>query len=211
MLNKRALSKQSGVTLLELMLSLLISSMVLASFMVTSKGFNATSNNFQKDLRSQLGIHSFIEQLNTHANQAGYQPPDSLFIAGIKTTNPFYLNGTVSNPDVKVDVTSLQFIFDSSAIKREYALYSVVPNVRKSQTEKKIVISRYNMDTSGVTAWILNPQQDILVGVKDFKCSFHNIAGTPRALDCYLSVYQDFAPSTTTIDYEFTLATSQSF
>lgn len=206
MSSKQTFQKQKGVTLIELMLSLLISSMVLASFMLTSKGFNATSLNFQKDIRTQLSIRSFIELINTHANQAGYQPPDSLITAGIKTTNPFYLNGTASNPGVEVDVTNLQFVFDSNAASREYVSYAVVPNIRKARTEKKIVITHSN--TAG---WVLNPQQDALVGVKDFKCSFRNIAGTPRALDCYLSVYQDFAPSTTTIDYVFTLATTQSF
>lgn len=206
MSSKQTFLKQKGVTLIELMLSLLISSMVLASFMLTSKGFNETSLNFQKDIRTQLSIRSFIELINSHANQAGYQPPDSLITAGIKTTNPFYLNGTASNPGVQVDVTNLQFVFDSSATSREYASYSVVPNIRKSRTEKKIVITHSN-----TTGWVLNPQQDVLVGVKDFKCSFRNIAGTPRALDCYLSVYQDFAPSVTTIDYAFTLATTQSF
>lgn len=206
MLSKQALLKQKGVTLLELMLSLLISSMVLGAFMMTSKGFNETLLGFQKDIRTQLSIRSFVEQLNTHANQAGYQPPDSLITAGIKTTNPFYLNNTSSNPDVLVDVTTVQFVSDSSATKREYVTYRVLPNIRKSRAEKKIVITQYN--TAG---WILNPEQDILVGVKDFKCSFRNISGTPRALDCYLSVYQDFAPNVTTIDYAFTLATTQSF
>lgn len=206
MLSKQTLFKQRGVTLLELMLSLLISSMVLAAFMMTSKGFTETSLSFQKDIRTQLSIRSFIEQINTHANQAGYQPPDSIITAGIKTTNPFYLNNTSSNPGVLVDVSNLQFVFDSSTTKREYATYRVLPNIRKSRTEKKIVITQYN-----TTGWILNPEQDVLVGVKDFKCSFRNIGGTPRALDCYLSVYQDFAPNINTIDYAFTLATTQSF
>lgn len=204
-------SQQLGVTLLELMLSLLISSMVLASFLLVSKGFSATATDFQKDIRTQLGIRSFMELINSHASQAGYSPPDTLFTVGIKTLNPFYLNGSSSNPGVQVDVASLKFVFDSSVSAREFTQYDVVANTRKGRAEKKVVLTHYYTNPSGVNTTVLATPQDVLMGVKDFKCSFRAIGGTPRALDCFLSVYKDFDPSVVTLDYEFTLATTQSF
>ena len=217
-MSSNAIFKQlkEGLTLVELMLALLISSIVMASFMLVSKGFNSVSTDLQQDMRSQLGIRSFIELLNLHASQSGYQPADTSFATGIKTLNPFYLNGTATNPGVLSDVATLQFIFDSSTTTRDYALYGVQTNVRKGRTEKKVVLTHYYKNTSNATVAILGSASpmvtvDVLLGVKDFKCSFRAILGTPRALDCYLSVYKDFAPSTATLDYEFTLATTQSF
>lgn len=205
-----------GLTLVELMLALLISSIVLAAFMLVSKGFNTVSTDFRQDIKTQLEMRSFIELLNTHSSQAGYQPPDTLFATGIKSLNPFYLNGSAANPGVTVNVATLQFIFDSSNALRDFVIYTVQPNVRKGRTEKKVVMTHHYVNPSNSIFPVLNnaitgPPVDALVGVKDFQCSFRSIAGTPRALDCYLSVYKDLAPSTATLDYAFTLATTQSY
>ena len=198
------------------MLSMLISSIVLASFMLVSKGFNLTSKEFQQDIRGQIGIRSFIELISMHASQAGYQPPDSTFATGIKSMLPFLLNGSSTTPGVQADVSSIRFVFDTGTNLRDYALYAVQPNVRNGRTEKKIVLNHYYLNTSNTVFSVLgnnnaNTAVDVLLSVKDFKCSFRNISGTPRALDCYLSVYKDLPPNTATLDYEFTLATTQSF
>jgi len=111
--------KMKGVTLLELMLSLLISSIVLAALFLSSKGIQSTSNDLQKDMRIQFAIRSFIEMLNTHANQAGYQPPDSVADSIVNNSDPFPMELTGAN--------NLKFVYDSDANTRQYAIYSKVP------------------------------------------------------------------------------------
>lgn len=203
MSNKPNLMNIRGVTLIELMLSLLISSVVLAALFLASKGIQSTSNDMQKDMRTQLAIRSFIEMLSTHASQSGYQPPDSVADAIVNASDPFPMELNGAN--------NLKFVFDTNSSTRHYAIYSLLSNVVNGRSEFKIVLRRYKVSYPGKVATEIFTAEDVLRGVKSFSCSSRTSAAMPRALDCVLKVYKDFSLNSPIIEYEFSLSTVQTF
>ncbi len=201
MLNKKPLS--SGLSLIELMLSLAITSIVMAAFVLFSKTYSSTANELSQDIRIQLQIRSFVERVNYYATHAGFSPLNSTLPA-IKSTNPILMSPFVS-PGTRVSVSSLQFVYDFDASNREHAIYEVEQYVRKGRTEKRIVLTRMRNNSPWLT------DQVVLMGIRDFQCANRVVAGANRALDCYLSVHRNFPPDNETLDYEFTLGTNQTY
>jgi hypothetical protein len=199
MLNNRRIS--SGLSLIELMLSLAITSIVMAAFVLFSKTYSSTASDLSQDIRVQLQIRSFVERLSYYASHAGYSPLDSS-LPGIKDSNPIFispLSGT------KESVTSLRFVYDFDKNNREIALYGVEADVRKGRTEKRVILTRLKNNA----AWMTD--QVVLEGVKEFKCASRTVLGGTRAFECFLSVYRDFAPDNETLDYEVTIGTNQTY
>ncbi len=199
MLNKKTLA--SGLSLIELMLSLAITSIVMAAFVLFSKTYSSTAVDLSQDIRVQLQIRSFVERIHYYATHAGFSPLDST-LPPIKASNPILMS-PLATPGVRVAVTNLQFVYDFDKTNREHAIYEVETYVRRGRTEKRIILTRMRNNVP----WLVD--QVVLMGVRDFQCANRLILGTNRALDCYLSVYRDFAPDNETLDYEFTLGTNQ--
>lgn len=201
MLNNRRIS--AGLSLIELMLSLAITSIVMAAFVLFSKTYSSTASALSQDIRVQLQIRSFVERLSYYASHAGYSPLDST-LPGIKSSNPIVMSPSAV-AGTPVNVISLQFIYDFDKNNREIALYEVEADVRKGRTEKRVILTRMKNNVPWMT------DQVVLEGVKEFKCASRTVLASTRAFECTLSVYRDFAPDNETLDYEFTIGTSQTY
>jgi prepilin-type N-terminal cleavage/methylation domain-containing protein len=204
MLNNRQFAE--GLTLVELLITLVISSIVMASFILFSKSFFFTTDTFVKDISTHLYMRSLLEQINFHGSQAGFSPIDTVMSNSIQaeTREPIWLDASSSTGTVN----AIQFTYDTSASRREYALYEVKDLMRKDRTEKAIYITRTYKQ--GAVNMIMS-QQLLLAGVKEFVCNKRVTLGYVRALDCALEVYKKLSPETDSIRYEFTVASPQSF
>ncbi len=201
MLSKQKIS--AGLSLIELMLSLAITSIVMAAFVLFSKTYSSTASDLSQDIRVQLQMRSFVERLSYYASHAGYSPLDSTLPA-IKSSNPILMSPLVG-VGTKVNVISLQFVYDFDKSNRETAFYEVETYVRKGRTEKRIILTRMKNNAPWMT------DQVVLMGVKDFMCANRAVLANNRAFECFLSVYRDFAPDNETLDYEFTIGTNQNY
>ena len=206
MSNNQYSSFRQGLTLIELLIALIISSIVMASFMLFSKSFFYTSDSFIKDISTHLYMRSFFEQINFHASQAGFSPVNTVMSNSMQAEirEPIWLNAD----DSIGNVTAIQFTYDTSTNRREYALYEVRDLIRQGRTEKAIYITRTYKQ--GAVNLIMS-QQLLLAGVKEFICKSRVNLGYVRALDCALEVYKKISPEAESIRYEFTISSPQSF
>jgi type II secretory pathway pseudopilin PulG len=197
---------QSGMTFLELLLSLLITSIVMASFLLFSKSFMFSTDEFKGDIYAQLVVRSLIDQLQFHSSQAGFSPIDSQLGNSItaEIRPPIWFNPA----DAQNDVSAIQFTFDTSNLRRDYALYEVLSLPRNGRAESGIYLTRSYKTSSSVTMFT---QQLVIAGVKSFICTPSVVTGFTRLLNCSLEVYKTVAPNTDYMHYDFTLATAQNF
>jgi prepilin-type N-terminal cleavage/methylation domain-containing protein len=206
MSNNPRLNLSQGLTLVELLIALLISSIVMASFVLFGKSFFFTTDTFIKDISTHLYMRSFLEQINFHASQAGFSPVDTVMSNSIQAEvrEPIWID--TSGPSGGVN--AIQFTYDTSTTRREYALYEIKDLTRKGRAEKAIYITRTYKQ--GAVNMIMS-QQLILAGVKQFNCSKRVTLGYVRALDCALDVYKKFSPETDSVRYEFSISSPQSY
>ena len=206
MSSKSAQTVSKGLTLLELMLALLITSIVMAAFLLFSKSFSFTSEEFKKDMVSQLTVRSFVDQLQFHASQAGFSPMDSQLAKSItaETREPLWFSAA----DSQNHVSALQMTYDASTSRRDYALYQVLPLTRADRAEQAVYLTR-SYYTTGTNP--LLTQQLVLAGVKEFICVPTTISGWVRSLACTLEVYKALSPNQDTVRYAFTIGTAQYF
>jgi hypothetical protein len=213
MSNKRGFD-QSGLTIIELMLGLLITSMVMATFMVITRNYSNSANEFRGSAKLNLSIRSFSDHLNLHASSAGFSPIDSS-LSSIVSERPFSLNGSLLAVGTRSgsysDVISLNFAYDSDKNTREYAFYEVVNRTKKGRAQKQITLTRrFKVGPAAQTTMFQG--QLVLDDVLSFRCNQRLVGSTPRAMDCQLVVYVEDAPSTLkTLTHEFTIATLQTY
>ena len=213
MSNKRGFD-QSGLTIIELMLGLLITSMVMATFMVITRNYSNSANEFRGSTKLNLSIRSFSDHLNLHASSAGFSPIDSA-LPSIVSECPFSLNKLPTDPcDRSVaysNVTFINFAYDSDKDVREYALYEVLDKPKKGRSQKQITLTRrFKVGPAAQTTMFQG--QLVLDDVLSFRCNQRLVGSTPRAMDCQLVVYVEDAPSTLkTLTHEFTIATLQTY
>ena len=204
---------QSGLTIIELMLGLLISSMVMATFMVVTRNYSNSANDFRGTSKLNLSIRSFSDHLNLHASSAGFSPIDSA-LPSIVSERPFSLNGLTTavgdRSGAYSDVISLNFAYDSDKNTREYAFYQVENRTKKGRAQKQVTLTRRYL--TGATLRDMFQTQIVLDDVLSFRCNQRLVGSTPRAMDCQLVIYSEDAPSTLkTLTHEFTIATLQTY
>jgi len=212
-MSNKLLLDQEGLTIIELMLGLLISSMVMATFMVVTRNYSNSANEFRGSTKINLSIRSFADHLNLHASSAGFSPINSA-LPSIVSERPFSLNGsllTVGTRSGSYDpVTSLNFAYDSDRNTREYAFYEVVNRTKKGRAQKQITLTRrFKVGLAAQTTMFQG--QPVLDDVLSFRCNQRLVGITPRAMDCQLVVYSEDPPSLKTLTHEFTIATLQTY
>lgn len=204
---------QKGLTIIELMLGLLISSMVMATFMVVTKNYSNSANVFRNASKLSLSIRSFSDHLNLHASSAGFSPIGSS-LSPIVSAKPFSLNQLITpvgnRSGIYSDVTTLSFVYDSNTSTREYALYEVATRSKKGRNQKYLTLTRRYLE-SGITLKDMFQKQIVLDDVQSFRCNQRLVGATPRAMDCQLVVFTEDPPSIRTLTHDFTIATLQTY
>lgn len=214
-MSNKLLTDQGGLTIIELMLGLLISSMVMATFMVVTRNYSNSANDFRDAYKLNLSIRSFSDHLNLHASSAGFSPfsPINSSLPSIVSERPFSLNGTTDAVGHRFgdfsDVDFLNFVYDSDRLTREYAIYEVVSRPKKGRSQMHITLTRrYKTGTALIEMF---QRQIVLDDVQSFRCNQRLVGSTPRAMDCQLVVFSEDPPRTQTLTHEFTIATLQTY
>jgi type II secretory pathway pseudopilin PulG len=197
------LSKSSlGMTLVELITALLISSILISSVFFLTKMYKQNTNQLKQEIDTQLYVSNFINGITTDIASAGYQPIDSQLTISI-------LEKEGSGKDKVIDVTYKQgytvdkitMRYDISPTTRTIVEYSLV-DFKRSNTrpdEKAILKKKTNHgDTSKGNFYSVDVVKDALYipGVKDFQCrqSINPEPSHPnaavRGLNCTLTIYK---------------------
>lgn len=204
--------RQAGLTIIELMLGLTISSLVMASLMVITKNYSDSADELKNESKVALNVKSFFDHLNLHASSAGFSPIDSSLPKIIFDT-PFSLNNLTTAVGNRagsyVDVNSLKFVYDSDKNTREYALYRVAARTKAGRNQKYITLTRSYKVGSSMRYMFQN--QILLDDVSSFRCGQRVISGAPKALDCELVTFSEDAPLASTLTYEFTVTNLQTY
>lgn len=212
-------SNQCGLTIVELMLGLLISSLVMATFMVVTRNYANSANDFRGASKLNLSLRSFSDHLNLHASSAGFSHFDSLFSPPFDPVNRFSLNESASLPfgnrtGTYPRVFSLKFAYDSDKNKRQFAHYQVEQAPKKGRNQNRIMLTRrFEEYFSGrVEQTVMFQRQIVLDDVDSFTCIQSLVGTTAKAMHCRLVIFTEDAPDASkTLTYEFTIATLQTF
>ncbi len=203
---------QTGMSIMELMLGLVISSLVIASLMVVTKNYSDSADEFRADSKLALSVKSFFDHLNLHASSAGFSPIDSA-LTKIVSDTPFSLNNLTvaigNRAGSYADVNSLRFVYDSDKNTREYATYLVSTRTKAGRNQKYVTLTRSYKVGSVMRNMFVN--QILLDDVSSFRCSQRVIRGAPRAIDCQLVTFSGDAPIVSTHSYEFTVTNTQTY
>jgi type II secretory pathway pseudopilin PulG len=197
-------SKSSlGMTLVELITSLLISSILISSVFFLTKMYKQNTNQLKQEIDTQLYVSNFINVFTTDIASAGYQPIDSQLTVSI-------LEKEGNGKDKVIDVTYKQgytvdkitIRYDIGTVTRTKVEYSLIDFKRSNArpNEKAIIKSKENHNdiTKGVqfnSIGVIN-NEIILAGVEDFQCR-QSINPEPthpnaavRGLNCTLTIYK---------------------
>jgi len=212
-------SNQSGLTIVELMLGLLISSLVMATFMVVTRNYANSADDFRGASKLSLSIRSFSDHLNLHASSAGLSHFGSQYLPPVDPVRRFSLNDNTSSPSGNwtgpyARVFSLKFAYDSDKSTRQFAHYQVESDSKKGRSQNRIMLTRRfeEYDGSIVTQTMMFQRQIVLDDVDSFTCIQRLVGNTAKAMDCRLVIFTEDAPDASkTLTYEFTIATLQTF
>jgi len=197
------LSKSSlGMTLVELITALLISSILISSVFFLTKMYKQNTNQLKQEIDTELYVSNFINGITTDIASAGYQPIDSQLTISI-------LEKEGIGKDKVIDVTYKQgytvdkitMRYDISPTTRTIVEYSLVDFKRSNARpdEKAILKKKTNHgDTSKGNFYSVDVVKDALYipGVKDFQCrpSINPEPSHPnaavRGLSCSLTIYK---------------------
>ena len=213
--------QQRGMTLVELITAMFISSILISSVFFILKSYKQNSNQLKQEIDTQFLTTNFISIFTNEVASAGFQPIDSYLQTSIFTPE-------LSNPAQVINVTfsqnysisSITIRYDVSQAARQIITYRVA-NINRSAlrpNEKVIYKSKtlYSFYPSNrYTSSTVFTDQIALAGVEDFEC-IPSINPTPinanasvRGLSCILSMYTSVegrianAAATNTRTYQF--------
>jgi prepilin-type N-terminal cleavage/methylation domain-containing protein len=192
---------QAGMTMVELIAAMLISSILISSVYFLLKSFKQNSNQIKQEIDTQILTTNFISVFSNEIASAGYQPIDSLLQTSIFTPE-------VSNPAQVVNVTfsqnysinTITVRYDVSRTTRQVITYRIGTLNRSSLRPNEKVIYKSKMQYSNYplnrfqSTSVFN-DQIALSGIEDFECipsinpSPVNANGSIRGLNCILSMY----------------------
>jgi prepilin-type N-terminal cleavage/methylation domain-containing protein len=199
-------------TLLELMLSLVIISILMASLVFFSKAFMTTATSFSKNIYADLSIRSFIDKFSHDMSQAGFTPVGSILVPTLtaETGNSaiFIANNSDGNVSIiRISYDSYNYAMLNNLNRRNYITYSMQPMDGRASFANGIYVDRaYRTSTSGTATAPLkdfSSKQLALSLVKKFTCVEKKISGLTKGLNCQLEVYSDLNVNSQLLTYDF--------
>jgi prepilin-type N-terminal cleavage/methylation domain-containing protein len=192
--------EEKGFTLLEMLTSILISSILVAAVFFLVRSYRSNTEQVKNEIDTQLFVNNFISVLMNEVEAAGHQPIDSLLPTSIFTQEG------INKPNV-IDVTfssgrsvlSLSVRYDISPTTRQVIRYDVKDFPRNSTrpSEKAIYKTKINYGdlTSGSPYIYVVTDELVLANVEDFECeaSIHpspiSTSASIRGLACSLKMF----------------------
>lgn len=192
--------QQRGMTLVELITAMFISSILISSVYFLLKSFKQNSNQLKQEIDTQILTTNFISIFSNEVASAGYQPIDSYLQTSIFTPE-------VSNPAQVINVafsqnysiSSITMRYDVNQTTRQVVTYRVnTLNRSPLRPNEKVIYKtkmQYSTYPSNFQSVSVFQDQIALAGVEDFEC-IPSINPTPvngnasiRGLSCILSMY----------------------
>lgn len=201
-MTKKIINKQKGMTLVELLTAMLISSILISSVYFLLKSFRQNSNQLKNEIDTQVYTTNFISIFTSEIASAGYQPIDSYLQTSIFTpefSNPSQVINIIF--DQNYSVKSITIRYDVNQFARQIIKYEVKKNINRTPlipNEKAIYKTKtlYSYYPSNrLTSSTVFSDQIALAGVEDFECvpstnpTPVNINASIRGLNCSLSMF----------------------
>jgi len=180
------------MTLIELMISVLIATLLIASIFVLVKSFKGTSITVRTEVDVEANVTNFIDAFADEVGSSGNQPADtsltSIYLAG-KVLDFTYSSGS--------NVSNIKITTDLDLTTRQIVTYSIAALVRAPEHPNEKSIYKTKQLTNNITTTTVYSNQMMLAGVDSFTC-VESINVSPvssnaatRGVECVLTVYGD--------------------
>lgn len=175
-----------GFTLVELVISVFIASLMIASIVILVKSYKNMANDVKQDVVSEGDVVAFIDNFTEDIASSGNQPIDTLIPS-------IYLSGPVIDTTYSgAEVSQIKITTDLNALTRQVITYRVVslPRFADSPNEKAVLKSK--VLTNGVATEQVYVDELALANVSSFSCTNSinpspvNANATIRGLNCTL-------------------------
>lgn len=204
----KSYKKNHGYTLIELLVTIVIASILIAAIFVLIKSYRQMSTQIRSDIDTEFYVTKFIDNFSEEIASSGYQPIDttlsSIYLGGKVIDFTYSSNQNVSNVSMTTDLntTTRQTIY--------YSIKAMSPPRAKSYiNELGIYKSKTLFNTTSISTPVYQNSL-MLAGVKSFQCeeSFNlspvNLNAATRGVSCTLimNAYLNLAtPSTKTYTF----------
>ncbi len=181
--------KQFGFTLVELVISVFIASLMIASIVILVKSYKNMSNDVKTDVISEGEVVSFIDIFTEDIGSSGHQPIDSLipsiYLSG-KVIDTVYSNGS--------SVDQIKITTDLSPSTRQILTYKVINLPRFSDNPSEKAILKTKILGNGSSSETIFVDEIALANVSSFDCTNSinlspvNVNADVRGLNCTLVI-----------------------
>lgn len=181
-MNKKIQSQ--GFTLIELVVSVFIASLMIASIAILVKSYKNMSNDVKVDLVAEGDAVNFIDIFSEDIASSGHQPIDSQMAS-------IYLSGPVIDTTV---VGVIKITTDLTPTLRQVITYKMLSFPRFAENPNEKAIFKSKQLTNGNVIDLVYSDELVLANVSSFNCT-NSINPTPvnanasiRGLNCTLVV-----------------------
>jgi prepilin-type N-terminal cleavage/methylation domain-containing protein len=201
---KQTIPQQTAFSLIELMITLIVASILVASLVSLSKSFSSSSAMFTDELAQRRNLLNFSSQLVHDISQAGFVPLDSSLPAVSEPSLSVIFDGAPPPPGGLAVVRSIAIRYDISSLHREFVSYEIRPldcpegATCPGASFMKAVFVRRQIQVGAGAPIDIHPDavyQLALASVESLRCGEIRQAGALRGLDCEVRRYAEFNPS----------------
>ena len=201
---RQTIPQPTGFSLIELMITLIVASILVASLVSLSKSFSSSSAMFSDELAQRRNFLNFSSQFVHDINQAGFVPLDSGLPAVSSPSLSVIFDGASPPPGSLALVRSISIRYDLSGSHREFVTYEMRPldcpagATCPGSSFMKAVFVRRQIQVGAGAPIDIHPDavyQLALGSVESLRCGEIRQAGILRGLDCEIRKYAEFDPS----------------
>lgn len=200
---RRFVRLNRAFSLIELMVTLIIAAVLVASLVAVSKSFSSSSTAFSDELAQRQKLTNFASQFVHDVSQSGFVPIDDQ-IKGPGPGLSVVFDGASPPSGMPQDVRSITIRYNLSGVARKTVTYEVRPldcpvgvNCIGTNFMKAIFVrrqvERLNLGTVDVHPGV--PFQLSLGALQSLRCREIRQAGQVRGLDCEIRRFAEPTPN----------------
>ena len=182
--------KNSGFTLTELLVTIVIASILIAAVFALLKSYRQMSSQIKSDIDTEFYVTEFIDSFSEDIASSGYQAIDTALTSIYNSGK--VINFTYSSAPT---VSSVGITTDLNATTRQtvtYTIKALTPTRSKSYANELGIYKSKSLLNSSNTSAVVYQDALMLAGVKSFQCaeSFNpspvNVNAATRGVSCTL-------------------------
>ena len=182
--------KNSGMTLIELVIAIFIVSIMIGAVFFLVKGYKKVSDQALSEIDTEAYVNQFLQTIAEEIAVSGYQPVDT-------TLPSIYLNGKVLNLTFSTgnQLNQMTIISDLNQSARQIITYKLMPLKRSGAHALEQALFKTKQLSDGVNIEDVFVDELALAGISSFSCTESLITAplyvnaATRGIDCILVVY----------------------